>query len=345
MFLKLKCSAAIARQLGVCFILLGTSAFAEPLAIEEVLGVLGINKSQIAELEQGQPIAYALSEGRDDELAMGVVRYMPVPLEKVTEHYRLDNPESLDVDVSAHGLLTEQGGADALASVTFSSEEAQAFLDFEPGDEFNLSVPEIDSSKTLDKMLKRTPYRPIEDEVGQHFREILFNRFKAYRRGGANALAPYAREGGLDSKPALELRRAADASAILAHYLPVLHKVWLDYPKALPQQADEAFPWVEKKVEGRTAVILRHRIKVDWNGGILVLTREFYASHSYNSSQWITGCIPYHDGTLVFQQVRSYTDQVAGVGSDVKHLVGRELLKNKMLKFFERLCGVLPECH
>jgi hypothetical protein len=43
--------------------------------------------------------------------------------------------------------------------------------------------------------------------------------------------------------------------------------------------------------------------------------------------------------------VRSYTDQGAGVASDVKHLVGRKLLKDKMLKSFERLCGVLDQCH
>ena len=345
MFLKLKCSL-VARQLGICFILLGTSAFAEPLAIEEVLGVLGIDKGQITELAQGQSVPYALSEDRDDELAMVVVRYLPVPLAKVAEILRQGNPDLLDVDVTADGLLTEQGGADSLALAAFSKEEAQALLDAEPGDEFNLSVHEIDSLKTLKKMLKRTPHRAIEGEVRQHYRDILFKRFKeAYRRGGINAIAPYAREEGVDSKPSLELRQAANASAILARYFPVLHKAWLDYPKVLPPPAVETFPWVEKNVEGRTAAILRHRINIDWNGGVLVLTREFYASHSYNSSQWLTACLPYRDGTVVFQEVRSFTDQVAGVASDVKHLVGRELLKDKMLKSFERLCGVLGQCH
>jgi hypothetical protein len=143
----------------------------------------------------------------------------------------------------------------------------------------------------------------------------------------------------------MELRKAANASAILERYLPALHKAWLDYPKALPAQAVEAFPWVEKNVEGRKAVILRHRINIDWNGGVLVLTREFYASHSYNSSQWLTGCLPFRGGTVVFQEVRSFTDQVSGTASDVKHLVGRELLKDKMLKSFERLCGVLSQCN
>jgi hypothetical protein len=251
----------------------------------------------------------------------------------------------LDVDVTALGLLTEHGGASSLAPVVLSNEEAQALLDTEPGDEFNLSTHEIDSFKTLKKSLNRTPYRPIGDEVGQHYREILFQRFKAYRRGGIHAIAPYAREESLFSKPSLELREAAHASAILARYFPALSKAWLDYPKTLPPGASEVFPWVEKNVEGRPATILRHRVNMDWNGGVLVLTREFYAPHSYNSSQWITGCLPYRHGTVVFQQVRSYTDQVAGVASDAKHIVGRELLKDKMLKSFERLCDALGQCH
>jgi len=232
-----------------------------------------------------------------------------------------------------------------LAPVVLSEEVAQDLLNAEPGDEFNLSAHEIDSFKTLKKTLKRTPYRPIRDEVEQHYREILFKRFKAYRRGGTNAIASYSREESLDSKPSLELREAANASAILARYFPALSKAWLDYPKTLPPGAVEVFPWVEKNVEGRSAVILRHRVNINWNGGVLVLTREFYAPHSYNSSQWITGCLPYRDGTVIFQQVRSYTDQVAGVASDVKHIAGRELLKDKMLKSFERFCGVLGQCH
>ena len=342
---KLNHATAVAWLLGLCFILLGIPAFAEPPGVEEVLGVLGMDKGQIAELAQGQPIAYALSEHSADELAEGVVWYIQVPLDKVVGQLRLENPDLLDVDVTALGLLTEHGGASSLAPVVLSKEEAQALLDAEPGDEFNLSTHEIDSFKTLKKTLNRTPYRPIGDEVGQHYRELLFQRFKAYRRGGIHAIAPYAREESLFSKPSLELREAAHASAILARYFPALSKAWLDYPKTLPPGASEVFPWVEKNVEGRPATILRHRVNMDWNGGVLVLTREFYAPHSYNSSQWITGCLPYRNGTVVFQQVRSYTDQVAGVASDAKHIVGRELLKDKMLKSFERLCDALGQCH
>ncbi len=340
----LKHAVASARLLGISFMLLGFPAYAEPPAVEDVLIVLGMEKYQIAALEQGQTIAYDLMEGRDDEVAAGIVRYLPVSLDKVVKQLRQEDAGLLDVDVTAHGMLTEDGGVDSLAPVVLSREEAQVLLDAELGDGLNLSAHEIDSFKTLKKMLKQAPYKPIGDEVGKRFREILFQRFKAYRRGGMNAIANYAREESLDSEPSLELRQAAKASVILERYFPALFKAWQDYPKAFPPGMSEAFPWVEKNVQGRPAVILRHRVNMDWNGGVLILTREYYALHSYNSSQWLTGCLPYRNGTVVFQEVRSYTDQVAGMASDVKHIVGRELLKDKMLNSFERLCVVLGQC-
>lgn len=331
----------IACLLGISFMLPGIPVLAKPPAIEETLGVLGMDKAQIAELAQGQPIIYALSENSDNELAAGIALYLPTPLAKVAKYLEQENPDPLDIDVTAHGLLTERGGAAAFAPVVLPREETDALLGAEPGNEFNLSAAEIDSFKTL----KKTSPKIINDAVLQHYREILFQRFEAYRRGGTSAIAPYVRKESRDSKPSVELRQAANASAILTRYFPALHKAWLNYPQALPPGATETFPWVEKNVENRPGVILRHRVSTAWSAGVLVLTREFYTPHSYNSSQWITGCLPYRDGTVVFKLIRSYTDQVAGIASDVKHLIGRKLLEDKMLKSFERLCGVFKQCH
>ncbi|MGZ5576904.1 MAG: hypothetical protein ACXWEV_08480 [Methylobacter sp.] len=337
---KLSHTAAVTWLLIVNFAMSGMPAFAAPPAVEEVLSLMGMDQGQIAELAQGKPVTYALAESGADDLAMGIALYLPVPLAKVSTYLRQENPDPLDVDVTGYGLLTEHSEAASFASVVLSTEEAEALLDAEPGDKFNLSASEIDSFK----ILKQLSSEATEDTVLQHYRELLLQRFEAYRRGGTYAIAPYVRKDSLDSKPSLELHQAASASAILSRYFPALHRVWLNYPQPLPPGADEAFPWVEKKVESRPAVILRHRISVDWNGGVLVLTREFYAPHSYNSSQWLTGCLAYRDGTVVFQQVHSYTDQVAGVASDVKHIIGRQLLKDKMLKSFTHLCGISGQC-
>lgn len=330
----------VAWLLAASFTLQGRPAFAEPPTVEEALRELGMDRSEIAELARGGPVTYALNENSDAELAMGIAWYLPVPLEKVARQLRQNNPDPLDFDVIASGALNQIDGAASLASVVLSRKEAEALLDVEPGDEFNLSASEIDSFKTLRQRFSDV----IEDVILQRYREVLFQRFEAYRRGGVHAIAPYAREPGRYSRPAQELRQAATASAALLRDFPALYKVWLHYPESLPSGAEEDFPWVEKTVEGRPAVILRHRVSTDWNGCVLTLTREFYAPHSYNASQWITGCLAYRGGTVVFQEVRSYTDQVTGIASDVKHMIGRRLLKDKMLKSFKRLCGALEAC-
>ena len=323
---------------GLAGLLLGFAALAEPPAAEEVFGVLGLDQEQMAELAQGQPVAYSLHEGSADELGVGVAMRLPVPLAEVAAYLRRDHSDSLDIEVTAHGMLSEQAGPAALAPVSLSKEDAEAILEAGPGDEFNLSAHEIEGFRSA---RLAHPKNRVE-AARQQYRELLFRRFEAYRRGGTEAIAPYARQDTLDSKPSLELRQAASESPFLARYFPELRQAWLEYPRhALPPGVGETFPWVEKNVESRPAAILRHRVQVDWQGGVVVLTREFYAAHSYNSSQWITGCLAYKSGTAVFQQVRSYTDQVAGVGSDVTHLVGRELLKDKMLKSLERLRSVL----
>lgn len=71
-------------------------------------------------------------------------------------------------------------------------------------------------------------------------------------------------------------------------------------------------------------------------GGIIV-SRQFYVGHSYNSSHVVAGGMPYKEGTLVFYSTRSSTDQVAGMGSSLKHSKGREQMKKEMIKRLQRL--------
>jgi hypothetical protein len=66
--------------------------------------------------------------------------------------------------------------------------------------------------------------------------------------------------------------------------------------------------------------------------GEVILARQFYAGHSYNSNQLTIACLPYRDGSLVFYANRTFTDQVAGFGSSLKHSIGREQAQNEMTK-------------
>ncbi len=319
------------RLIGIGLILSSGMALADPPTAEEVFTLQGVSGQQIGELAQGQAIAYPLRAGSADELSAGIALYLPVPLSKLI-HRLQPGDIKVDVDVITYGILSSHAGAHGLGDWAVTAEEAQALLEFVPGDEFNLSAQEIDGFQAL----KRTQGKKLADLAGQYYREILFRRFEAYRLGGVGAIATYAREETLDSSPALELRQAANESKLLAQYFPALSKAWLDYPATLPPGMAEHFMWVRKTVENEPTAILRHVVSTHWNTGLLIVTREFYVEHSYNSSQWITLCLPYRNGTVLFQEVRSFSDQVTGLGGDVKHLIGQEVLKNKMLKTWER---------
>jgi len=323
---------------GLAWVLFGGMAWATPPTAEEVFVLLGVAGQQVGEMAKGKAIAYALQEGSADELSAGIALYLPAPLAKVSA--RLQGGDiTVDADVTGYGVLSGSAGVGELGRLAVSEEDALALLEAKPGDEFNLSAQEIASFRAL----KPAHGKKAADLAAQHYREILFQRFEAYRRGGLAAIASYARDDTLDSSPAIELRQAAQESQVLARYFPAQAQAWLNYPAAWPAGTEEQFLWVLKTVEGQPTAILRHVITARWNTGLLMATREFYVEHSYNSSQWITLCLPYHKGTVVLQKVRSFTDQVAGLGSEVKHLVGQEMLKSKMIATWERFRAGLAE--
>jgi hypothetical protein len=310
---------------GLIGIVFTTFARGNPPSADEVFNFLELSHAQIRELTEGKAITFSLQSGSADELAVSVVIYIPVPWEKVAKHLP-DNDIAIETDVIAYAPLITPTSAEAFAHLIVSTSEADSLLRAKPGDEVNLSAQEIHSIHTL---------KSAHASIAQHFRTLLSHRVESYRQGGLAAIANYAREETLDSNPSLELRQAANESKLLSQYFPALAKTWLNYPTALPTGAEEQWVWVLKTVENRPNAILRHSILDRWNNGLILLTREFYVTHSYNSSQWINLCLPFHKGTIVIQQVRSFTDRVTGLGGEAKRMIGEEVLKHKMQSAWE----------
>ena len=71
--------------------------------------------------------------------------------------------------------------------------------------------------------------------------------------------------------------------------------------------------------------------------GAIMVERQFYVGHSYNSLQTITGCIAVPGGSLVFHSNHTSTDQVAGFGSGLRHSIGRDQMRDETFAGFEQL--------
>ena len=127
---------------------------------------------------------------------------------------------------------------------------------------------------------------------------------------------------------------------MLANYFPELYKAMLNYPAALPADAVETFYWLNRVVQGRPTAILGHRVMLSTGAVEVILTRQFYAGHSYNSNQLMIVCLPYLDGSLVFYANKTFTDQVAGFGGSMKRYnryIGDKQERSEMVKLLKNL--------
>lgn len=308
---------------------------------QQALQNFGIGAAQIAQLERGEIVAYDVSETSQKELAIGVAMILPVALPQIVDYIKRGNLGSSESNIIASGSLPNNADVNRFKKFAFTDkqlDEAKAFLEAEPGSEFNLSKSEFDSLKSLQVGLEDADDKILLKAANQKYREFLLQRLQAYQKSGLSGIAAYSRGSGSgNADPAAELRNDAVNSKAWARYFPELQQVWLNYPVALPPNATEQFTWANRNVEDRATPILNHRIMVTSDAGGIVLARQFYVGHSYNSSHVVAGGLPYKDGTLVFYSTRSSTDQVTGIGSGLRHSIGREQLKKEMIKRLQRL--------
>ncbi|MGH7399907.1 MAG: hypothetical protein ACRELW_20505, partial [Candidatus Rokuibacteriota bacterium] len=172
------------------------------------------------------------------------------------------------------------------------------------------------------------------------WRALLFERWQAFLARGLDGIAPYARRSGV-SDPAAVLRVAAGDARIVAHLMPRLPEALLRFPAEPSPTAISQFYWVKRQVQGRATPILIHHL-VDVGPGIAVyVERHIYVGHTYNASQILSGAVPYEDGALVFSSNRVSTDQVAGLGGEMKRLIGRRQLRGEIVKRFDRIRAAL----
>ncbi|PTR17344.1 hypothetical protein C8R31_101507 [Nitrosospira sp. Nsp2] len=324
----------------VLLLLSSATTFAAPVpTVEDIIASLGLKQDQVANLERGEIVALEISEATEKELAMGLGIYLPSPPAKLVAYFKSGALASIDPNTIAQGDVQPKSDADAFKKFDFKfkqSDEAKSLLNAASSDRFNLSTDEIQSFAPLKKNLAAADNTALIAGVTQHYREILLQRWQSYRKGGLSGIAPYARRG-QEASPAKELRTATVSSKLLARYYPDLYQAWLNYPATLPAGAEEQFYWLNRKVEDRPTAILGHRVLQTSDAGSLILARQFFVGHSYNSSQLIVGCLPYRNGSVVFYAHRTSTDQVAGMGSSLKHSIGREQMKDQMVKNLERL--------
>jgi len=296
---------------------------------EEALERLQISADQRRRLLRNEVVSYPVGESGERELAVGLAIFVSAPLDHVAEYLSAGDLLAHDATISAHGLVSDLTKRDALAV-----DEAEGLLDAAPGTRFNLSAAEIDALRA-----PRTPSErsgaAVAQQAADRYRALLRDRWQAYERGGLGAMAPYARAGGALTDPAAQLRLAVPDAERIVHYGPQLADALARYPAAQPEGIVNRVYWIKRRVQRRPQLSLLHQTVMRGPDVVVHVERYFYVGHSYNAAQIITGAFAYGSGAVVFATCRFSTDEVLGLGNQLKRSVGRSQLRDEMRKRLE----------
>jgi len=340
MLARLSRAAALAGLLCLPFPVEGADA--PPADEGQALDVRRLSPEQRRRLLAGETIGYQVAETSETELGAGVAMYLPVPLARVAE--ALTSPDIVlkEPSITAWGPLAPGATVAALAGYKLSageSAEAQDAFDAVAGGRLNLSAAEIEAFRAA-RPARGADRAAVAESGAAQWRALLLQRAQAFQARGLDGTAPYARRSGV-TEPAAVLRVAAGDARIVAHLMPRLADALLRFPAEQSPTAISQLYWVKRQVQGRPDPILIHHL-VDVTPQLaLYVERHVYVGHSYNASQILSGAVPYEDGVIVFSSNRVSTDQVAGLGGELKRTIGRRQLRGEIVKRFDRIRAAL----
>jgi hypothetical protein len=340
MLARLSRAAALAGLL--CLPLPAGAADAPSADDGQALDVRRLSPEQRRRLLAGDTIGYQVAETSETELGAGVAMYLPVPLARAAE--ALTSPDIVlkDPSITASGLLAPGATVAALAGYKLAAgevAESQDGFDAVAGGRLNLSAAEIEAFRGA-RPARGADRAAVAEAGAMQWRALLLLRGQAFQARGLDGMAPYARRGGV-SEPAAVLRVAAGDARIVGHVMPRLGEALLRFPAEQNSTAISQFYWVKRQVQGRSDPILIHHL-VDVTPQLaFYVERHVYVGHTYNASQILSGAVPYEDGVLVFSSNRVSTDQVAGLGGELKRTIGRRQLRGEIVKRFDRIRAAL----
>lgn len=305
--------------------------------LDDILHAAGFSDAAIAEVKAGKlHQGGSLDAASDKELSVKLAFHVKAKLEDAKGIF-LESPKKKEYDptVESLGMIAEDGGDGSLddfkdIKLTNAKVMDKLYLKAAPGSDLNLSKDEI-------AMFKKCK---THEEVENCLRQVLLNRFRAYKTNGLAGIKPYARSKKEFSAGA-EMKAQMKAGKILPKYSPVFNKYASEYPNNKPEGVEESFFWVNSIIDDKPTIALVHRVGMPQDGGFVYMERHFYLSRSHNCLQGIGAALPVEDGGVVLYATRTSTDQVSGFGGSAKRGIGNKLMGGRMAQNFERAREVL----
>ena len=318
--------------LALAAALLAGPGSAAAATLETIVEEVGFDADAAQRLRAGEILSKRIEESQEGtELAISVVGLFAASLEEAHASVVRGDAFEVDRNLLAHGELRAwPPDPGEFAGVEFTAQEGDeiaGLLDFRGGSLFNLSSDEI----------ARFRGHKGRDAVNAAYREVLLGRYRAYREKGLPGLAPYDRGSGRVVQPAQTLRFAAEAANVLRESEPDVHRALSAYPAADVPDAKHFFFWLKQEVQGRPTFILSHRMLVQRPQRVVLVERQYFIGHTYNSVQIVTAALPVPEGVVVLYTSRTSIDQMAGMTGRVARPIAAERVAERVRSRFEAL--------
>jgi hypothetical protein len=326
------------RQLAALALIAGLAAmpsFAQdahdlPPTVDQVISLLKLDPSVKQRALAGEIVTYEREDSTDKELSVALVALIKQPYDEVIAAVKGNrlfqfNPHILDF-VEIEGTPDVSKFQD-VGYTAAEADEVHAILAAEPGEKFNLSAQELVSFQQLRAKATGLDDAALIEAVNEALRTFLAERLRRYQETGLTGIAGYQRSGKETSSPAAELDAATRAMQDLKRFAPNFYSILQNFPDAQIQDVEHRFYVFKVNVVGRPGFILSHRIYFFGNDFTLLTERHIYAPHFYNSLQLVAGLLPEGNSSVLFYGNRTYSDQVTGFGSSVKHTFGGAALE------------------
>ncbi|MGD2073949.1 MAG: hypothetical protein PVG38_03335 [Gammaproteobacteria bacterium] len=326
------------RQITVLALIVGLAAFSSlaqdahdlPPSVDQVISLLKLDPSVKQRVMAGEIVTYDREDSTDKELSVALVAVIKRPYDEVMAAVKGNRLFQFNQHILDFAEIKGTPDVSKFQGVGYTAAEADevhAILAAEPGAEFNLSEQEIDSFQKLRAKAAGLDDTALIETVNETLRKFLAERLRRYQETGLTGIASYQRSGEETSSPAAELDAATRAMQDLKRFAPNFYSILQSFPNAGIEKVEHRFYVFKVNVVGRPGFILSHRIYLFGKDFSLLTERHIYAPHFYNSLQLVAGLIPYENSSVLFYGNRTYSDQVTGFGSRIKHSFGGAALE------------------
>lgn len=243
---------------------------------------VGLDASDVASVERGQPFAKALdTEGKRDVAIFGIVT-VDVPRESYIRQLR-DLQRSLAAPTRLRfGVFGDPASTADLQSLTMEDDDVKELKKCKPGN-CNFKLPATEMRRIRDEIGSASDPRA---ELTTYVRQRLVDYVSAYRARGDSAMLTYDDNGNVRANDAFAALLAQ--SPYVYQFVPALARYLTAYPRESLEGVSEALYWSEDAAPRlRRTLSLTHQTMYtppELPGMTVVAAKQIYANHYFEAA-------------------------------------------------------------